>query len=357
MSRLRLLLVPFLALLAPLLASCAPVTVPAGPAVTTPKLEASRIVAADGAVLPLRHWPAATNGGGNHGTGGRPRAVILALHGFGDYSGAFEDPAETWAAHGIETWAYDQRGFGDGPHRGRWAGVDAMVNDALAALRLLKARHPDSPIYLVGESMGGAVAMVVLGRLADDPGLAPMPAGAILIGPAVRARDTIGGLGRAGLWLAAHLFPWHPVGPTSIDFQPSNNREMLERYAKDPKVLRYPRTDLVWGLVDLMDAAKKAAPKIRTPYLLMYGLNDRIVPEEPMREVIALLPRRADSRLAFYPKGYHMLLRDLDAETLHRDVAAWIADRMAPLPSGADQQRSDLQAVWGSRFDSPRSGE
>ena len=92
------------------------------PAVTVPKLEASRIVAADGAVLPLRHWPATGNGGGQHGATRKPRAVILALHGFGDYSGAFEDPAETWAAHGIETWAYDQRGFGDGPHRGRWAG-------------------------------------------------------------------------------------------------------------------------------------------------------------------------------------------------------------------------------------------
>ena len=59
MSRLRPLLVLLLACLVPLLVHCAPVTVPAGPAVTVPKLEASRIVAADGAVLPLRHWPRA----------------------------------------------------------------------------------------------------------------------------------------------------------------------------------------------------------------------------------------------------------------------------------------------------------
>ncbi|MCW5745898.1 MAG: lysophospholipase [Alphaproteobacteria bacterium] len=350
MDRLRIVFVPWLMALLSALAACAPVVVPAGPAVTVPALDGSRIVAADGASLPLRHWPAQANGGD-----GQPKAVILALHGFGDYSSAFEEPAATWAAQGIETYAYDQRGFGDAPHRGRWAGVDALADDALTALRLLAARHPGTPIYLAGESMGGAVALVALGRLADHPALAPMPVGAILIGPAVRSRDTIGAAGRAGLWVAAHLLPWHPVGPTSIDFQPSDNREMLKKYAKDPKVLHYPRTDMVWGLVDLMDAAKQAAPKLATPYLLLYGLNDRVVPEGPMRGVIAALPRRADSRLAFYAKGYHMLLRDLDAEALHRDVAAWIADKNAPLASGADRRRADLQALWGSHFDS-RSG-
>jgi alpha-beta hydrolase superfamily lysophospholipase len=342
----------FLALLVPALTRCAPVVVPAGPAMEAPALQTACIVAADGAVLPLQRWPASAASAKD----GQPRAVILGLHGFGDYSGAFEEPAATWARRGIETYAYDQRGFGDAPHRGRWAGSDTMIGDALAALRLLKARYPDTPIYLAGESMGGAVALAALARLAAEPGLAPAPAGVILIGPAVRSRDTIGVLGRAGLWMAVHIAPWHPFGPTSIDFQPSDNRAMLERYSKDPKVLRYPRTDMIWGLVDLMDRAKAAAPRITTPYLLLYGLRDRIVPEEPMREVIARLPRRADSRLAFYPKGYHMLLRDLDGEKLHRDVADWIADKSTPLSSGADRQRMDLQALWGSRFDLPPDG-
>jgi alpha-beta hydrolase superfamily lysophospholipase len=113
---------------------------------------------------------------------------------------------------------------------------------------------------------------------------------------------------------------------------------------------------MIWGLVNLMDRAKAAAPRVRTPYLLLYGLNDRIVPQAPMRDVIAHLPRRADSRLAFYPKGYHMLLRDLDGDTLQRDVAQWIADKTAPLPSGADRQRPDLMSLWGRDFDSSRGG-
>ena len=33
-----------------------------------------------------------------------------------------------------------------------------------------------------------------------------------------------------------------------------------------------------------------------------------------------------------------MLLRDLNAETVWRDILAWIANAQAPLPSGADRR-------------------
>ena len=57
------------------------------------------------------------------------------------------------------------------------------------------------------------------------------------------------------------------------------------------------------------------------------------------------LPRDPKGRrIAFYTDGYHMLLRDLQAETVYRDIAAWINDRRAPLPSGADAAASALMA-------------
>jgi hypothetical protein len=38
--------------------------------------------------------------------------------------------------------------------------------------------------------------------------------------------------------------------------------------------------------------------------------------------------------VAYYPQGYHMLLRDLNGDVVWRDVAAWIGDHSALLPSG-----------------------
>src|SRR5436190_7336416 len=130
------------------LAGCAPTVIPAGNAVRAPALQADRYVAADGTSLALAVWPASDR---------PPKAVILGIHGFGDYRNAWEDPAEIWAAVGITTYAYDQRGFGSSPTRGRWAGVETMVNDIRTMVALVRQKHPGVPFYLAGESMGGAL--------------------------------------------------------------------------------------------------------------------------------------------------------------------------------------------------------
>ena len=65
-------------------------------------------------------------------------------------------------------------------------------------------------------------------------------------------------------------------------------------------MLRQPRLDMGYGLVDLMDAARDAAERVHVPYLMLHGLGDRIVPTEPVRAAIEVMPPRRDSKLAFY---------------------------------------------------------
>ena len=88
---------------------------------------------------------------------------MLGLHGFGDYRKAWDEPAEIWAKDGITTYAYDQRGFGASPTRGRWPGTEALVDDA-KTMTLLRGKYPGVPLYIAGESMGGAVALVAADR-------------------------------------------------------------------------------------------------------------------------------------------------------------------------------------------------
>jgi alpha-beta hydrolase superfamily lysophospholipase len=68
--------------------------------------------------------------------------------------------------------------------------------------------------------------------------------------------------------------------------------------------------------------------------LVLYGENDQIVP----LNAIEKMRRRLDTpyRYVRYAKGWHMLLHDLQAETVWRDIAAWIDDRRAALPSGEE---------------------
>ncbi len=322
-------------MLSAVVAGCAPTVVPAGARARAPTLTADRYVAADGTALPLAVWPAAE---------GAPKVVILGLHGFGDYRNAFEEPAEIWSKAGITTYAYDQRGFGGSPTRGRWPGTETLVDDARAVVALLRARYPGVPLYLVGESMGGAVALVTVDHGVEVDGL-------VLSAPALRSRDTFGPVLSGGLWFFAHTIPWMPAGPTQIDFKPTDNPKTMEKLRKDLLMLRQPRLDMGYGLVDLMDAARDSAGRVSLPYLMMHGLGDRIVPQEPVRAAIERMPRRPDSKLAVYKKGYHLLMRDEEGPIVSADVVVWIGDHEAALPSGAEAALSQpaLAALWGSR--------
>ena len=70
--------------------------------------------------------------------------------------------------------------------------------------------------------------------------------------------------------------------------------------------------------------ARTAPDAIRTapPILFLHGANDQIIPAKPTQAVIAALGSRATVK--HYEHGYHMLLRDLEGESVDKDVAAWI---------------------------------
>ena len=318
----RLAAVLCLALLA---AACAPRLAPPGPGTTAPRLTADSLIAADGLELPLRVWLPAD--------GAAPRAVILALHGFNDYSKAFEEPGRHWAARGIATYAYDQRGFGAAPNHGLWGGTPAMIADLAAAATVLRARYPETPLYLLGDSMGGAVV------LAAVAGQTPLPHdGAILVAPAVWARSTMPLVHRIGLWIGAHTLPWLKLSGRGLKIQASDNIEMLRALGRDPLYIKETRIDAIHGLVDLMDSALAAAPLFETQALLLYGTKDEVVPEDPSLQLWRELPEaaRPRQRRALYESGWHMLLRDLGAAAVLDDIAHWIGDPRAPLPSGAE---------------------
>ena len=92
-----------------------------------------------------------------------------------------------------------------------------------------------------------------------------------------------------------------------------------------------------------MDAAFDAAPRIATPAPVLYGEHDELVPREPTYRALARLS--APHRIARYPENDYMLLRDLATEPVLADIAAWIKDRDAPLPSGRERAGGQLFAA------------
>jgi acylglycerol lipase len=298
---------------------CAPTVTGLGPPVIDPQLAEDHILTADGVKLPLRKWLPE----------GAPRAVFVALHGFNDYSNGFKSAAEYWATRGFGTYAYDQRGFGETETRWLWPGDAALTEDLRTASRLVRNRYPGIPIYAVGVSMGGSVILVALGS--DNP---PDIDGAILSAAGVTGGGGVTSFERAGLWLAAHTIPWATVTGEGARTHPSDNREMLRALVRDPVIMKKARIDAVYGMIQLADRAQEAAPNIRTPMLILYGWREDIVRRKSRIALLEALPPDGPWRLAEYPKGYHLLLRDLNAQAVLQDIAAWALDPAGPLPSG-----------------------
>jgi alpha-beta hydrolase superfamily lysophospholipase len=303
-----------LVLLAAVLVGCGPKTFPAGAPVTVPRLTSDALIARDGARLPLRRWMAPAPAEG----------VIIALHGYTDYSAAFERLGPWLARHGYDVLAYDQRGFGNAPHPGFWAGTDSLAADLEDAIEAVRVANPGRPVYVLGESMGGSVAMVAAAAMAHPP------AGLVLAAPGVRDDLPWRSFWDATLWLGAHLTPGLTVevdryGPSSLTSVSAG------RLRDDPLVIQQIRADSYHGVITLADRASEAATGIEAPVLMLHGGEDTLV-----RRVSVCAATRVISgptTLRLYPDAPHLLLHWQRQEMVWQDALRW-------LRAHADAQRS-----------------
>ena len=306
--------------------SCAPVIAPRGTESDRPTLLDDAFVTRDGLRLPVRRWKAA-----------KTHAVVVALHGMSDYSNAFDMPATFWAQNGITTLAYDQRGFGRSPNPGLWPGDTVLRADLSDFIDSARQEFPDTPVFVLGESMGGAVVLSALASVSP-----PSVDGAILVAPAVWSREDMPLSYRVALWTAAHTFPAMKLSGRGLKIWPSDNVPMLRKLARDPLFQHATRADAVYGLVNLMDKGRRAASDLENapPILWVYGKNDQVIPPASTRATLKLLNApHADIRC--YPNGYHMLLRDLEGPNVWRDVLVWMDSEAR---SGRERPSSEVSA-------------
>lgn len=254
--------------------------------------------------------------------------VLIAMHGFNDYSNFMKDSALFFTNNQLAVYAYDQRGFGETQTRGRWSGSHALIDDLATFINHIQATHPDTPLYILGDSMGGAVTIVTMAT--EDP---PEIDGLILVAPAVWARSEMPLYQRFFLSIAAHTIPWLHVTGKSLEITASDNVAMLRELGRDPLVIKETRVDVLYGLSNLMDQAYDSAEQLRSRLLLLYGEKDEIIPQEPVFSFYRRLPLRSQEhqRIIIYEQGYHMLLRDLQAETVMQDIVDWINHPAKPI--------------------------
>ena len=268
-------------------------------------------------IFNFKHW----------GVREKSAAIILAIHGYNDHSGSFKIPANFFQKFNIYTTAFDLRGFGRNEDLGEWYPLSYHINDIKEKVLNLKKENPSKDIFLMGESMGGAILISLLNLEKNLP-----IEGVILIAPAIWNFTERNFFKSLSLNLLSKIFPNLSLsGKGVIKIKASNNQKMLKELSEDPFFVHKPKIKSLHGVVELMDKSYNDAILFfkKPPYktLLLIPIIDDIVPRKPLIELLRE-PEINDNLgkmidLAVYKSSYHMILRDINSELILRQIKDW----------------------------------
>jgi acylglycerol lipase len=247
------------------------------------------------------------------------RAVVVISHGAGEHSGRYQRVALALAELGYPVYALDHRGHGRSG--GRRALVDRLDN-AAADLDLLidlaRREHPDVPLFLLGHSLGGTIALRYALRHQDKLD------GLILSGP-VAAIDLPPAPVRLAVKALSAVAPWMPalgVDPAVVSRDPAE----VEAYRTDPLV-HHGKLPLrtVAEIASATEAFPEQVGSLTLPILLVHGSEDRLAPVQGSRMVHKRVSSE-DKTLEIYEGFFHEVLNEPpeDRARVLADIVTWL---------------------------------
>ncbi len=235
----------------------------------------------------------------------KPREVLLCVHGLGFSSESFDEFGRAMAGRGFAVYAVDVRGFGAwlNKREGNTVDFDSCLTDIEAALKNLHKAYPGLPIFMVGESMGGAIALRAASRY-------PLLVNGLI--SSVPSSERYGSLTskmHVGLKYLENKDKPMDVGTTVVEratANPTLQKKMLEekgnRMELSPKELKQ-FNDFMKGNFDAAALIEKM------PVLMMAGFKDKLVKPEGTIDLFNSLST-PDKLLMVIGDGEHLLLEE-----------------------------------------------
>ncbi len=265
------------------------------------------------------------------------RAVIVVVHGIHEHSARYAHVGARLAAAGFAVYAADHRGHGRSD--GRRANIERMaliLDDLRSFVQFAAERHPGLPVFMVGHSLGGLIALhyaidnhgAIDGCGATGSGSTSLD-GLVVSGPAVTA--TAGSaLTRRLAGLLSALVPNLGVAALDADHKISRDPEVVRAYREDPLVYRgriKARTRA--EILAAMQRLPARLPRLSVPLLLLHGIDDQICPLAGSMMVHDTVSS-PDRTLRRYPGLYHEVFNEPEREAILTDLISWLNDRSAP---------------------------
>ena len=251
-------------------------------------------------------------------TGRRPVAVLAVVHGYGEHGGRYGFLVDDVVPRGYAVFTFDLRGHGRSP--GRRGHVDRFSDylaDARAFLKLVRHAYPDTPVFLLGHSMGGLIAAGLAEE--GDAGLA----GVVLSSPFLGMRLAVPALQVKAARLLSRVTPTLPMNNPLRADQLSHDAAVVAAAGADP--LNHRRTTVRWGaeILKAQPAVIAAADRLRAALLLLYADDDPIAEPRAAEEFFERAAS-ADKEKRCYAGYYHEIFNEVGRAAVFDDLAAWL---------------------------------
>ncbi|UYP18791.1 lysophospholipase [Rhodococcus sp. Z13] len=251
-----------------------------------------------------------------------PSGVLVLSHGLGEHARRYDHVAERLTGLGLVVYALDHRGHGrSGGKRVHATAMREFTDDLDVLVDLAAHAHPGLPLFLLGHSMGGAIALAYALDHQDKL------TGLVLSGPAVIVTS---GTPR----------PVVEVGKLVGRFLPSVPVQKLDSRAvsRDPAVVAaYDADPLVHhglvpaGLARVLvlneESVEKRLPSLTVPLLVMHGTADRLA-DPAGGKLVAERAGSEDVTLKLYDGFFHEVFNEPEKDRVLDDLASWLKTRL-----------------------------
>lgn len=247
------------------------------------------------------------------------RARIVIVHGLGEHSGRHLSTVEHLAAQGYELVRFDARGCGQSDGKRQWIDAfDDYVADLRSVIAWIQRDRPTLPLFLLGHSLGGAIAMHA--AAAAPKGLL---AGLVLTAPAYLPGGGVSPVKIMIGQLIERVLPALRI-PGSLDVTAiSRDQAVIAAYKADPLNCSFNTVRQGAEIIRALERIPSLCAAIDIPVLIAHGDADRLIKIEGSRKLMALLAAR-DKTLKVFPGAFHELHNDLDREAFFALLDDWL---------------------------------
>ena len=251
--------------------------------------------------------------------------LVLVLHGIGFHGSPYQIVAQYLNPHNIPVYALDTRGHGQsGGERGIMGSSTVLLQDVECMISFLKGKHPGKKIFLLGDSMGGSIALAYAAE--DHDSLT----GLIVIAPGLQLKTEIFFQFETLKVLSRIAFSGDPRVVSLVNSNlkvSSRQQEFIDFKRNDPLSLDKISMSYLMTLNSLSSNwESRYSTKIKISTLILHGGKDSIIDPSTSQKLYDVLGI-SDKKLVMLPNAFHTLFWDIDTPKAFEEIAAWLKTR------------------------------